>query len=62
MPEPKSSFLCPLCAATASEPTVVTRGDGTTSGDWLTCAKCRRYSVSTRPGEPYVPTYAKRYR
>jgi transcription elongation factor Elf1 len=62
VPEPRAPFSCPLCGSTASEPAVITRGDGTSSDGWLRCAQCRRYSVSMRPGEPFVPAYAKRRR
>ncbi len=62
MPELQAPFSCPLCGSTSSEPAVITRGDGTSSEGWLRCAHCRRYSVSLRPGEPFVPVYAKRRR
>jgi hypothetical protein len=64
MPESKIPFSsCPLCGGTAYEPTVVTRADGTSSdGGWYRCAKCRRYTVSLRAGEPHVPLYSKPYR
>jgi hypothetical protein len=62
VPEVQAPFSCPLCGATASEPAVVTRGDGTSSEGWLRCADCRRYQVSNRPAEPYVPPKVKRYR
>jgi len=62
VPEAQAPFACPLCGGTASEPAVITRGDGTSSEGWLRCAKCRRYQVSLRPGEPYVPAYMKRPR
>jgi transcription elongation factor Elf1 len=55
-------FSCPLCGGTASEPDVLTRADGTSNEGWLRCSKCRRYVVSTRPGVPFVPTYAKPHR
>jgi hypothetical protein len=61
-PQVPVPFSCPLCGATSSEPHVLTRTDGTSSDSWLRCTKCKRYVVSTRPGEPFVPTYAKRYR
>jgi len=59
VPETQVPFSCPLCGSASSEAAVVTRGDGTTSEGWLRCAKCRRYSVSTRPGEPFVPASSK---
>ena len=62
MPEVQAHFSCPLCGSTSSEPAVITRADGTSSEGWLRCAKCRRYQVSSRPGEPYVPAYMKRRR
>ncbi|HET7763859.1 MAG TPA: hypothetical protein VFK92_02070 [Burkholderiales bacterium] len=62
MPEVPTPFSCPLCGANASEPTVITRGDGTRSEGWLRCAKCRRYQVSVAPAEPHVPPKVKRYR
>jgi hypothetical protein len=62
MPDPQASLSCPLCGATSFEPAVITRGDGTSSDGWLRCSACRRYSVSVRPGEPFVPPQAKRRR
>ena len=62
MTEARAPFSCPLCGATTSEPTVVTRGDGTSSEGWLRCSKCLRYQVSTRPAEPYAAPKPKRYR
>jgi hypothetical protein len=55
-------FSCPLCGGAASEPHVMTRSDGTSDSGWLRCIACRRYVVSTRPSEPFVPKYAKPYR
>jgi len=62
MPEAQAPLSCPLCGASSFEPAVITRGDGTSSEGWLRCTACQRYSVSIRPGAPYVPPQVKRRR